>query len=126
MGLAFAYQKIEFPEREKRACWSYTGFHNFRERLAKEIGINLEEMEGFVELGETFRLWDSVDDLITPLINHSDCSGVLLPDQCGAICLRLLELVQYWPDNDYDKIHALRLVDMMEQCEKNEWTLVFK
>lgn len=126
MGIDFAYRKIEFPEREKRVYWSYGGFNAFRERLAKEIGIDLRLMDGFCGPDKEGVLWGTVNDYIVPFLNHSDCDGNLSPDQCRDIYIRLIELVQHWPDDDYDKRTALKLADMMEQCAKNEWVLEFR
>lgn len=38
MGLNFSHCEAQ---------WSYSGFHCFRKRLAKEVGIDLDEMQGF-------------------------------------------------------------------------------
>lgn len=102
------------------AHWSYSGFNNFRTRLALEAGINLKKMEGFIELDreqtikevgwEGYRKaikeeyergkisWDTIDDPLKPFLNHSDCEGELSPEECAQIAPRIRELVERWPD----------------------------
>lgn len=99
------------------AQWAYSGFHHFRKRLAKEIGIDLEEMQGFSRKpprGEGMadndrfdftamgvpgtKSWDGVKDPIKWLLHHSDCDGHLTPARCEKIAPRLEELVAKWPD----------------------------
>lgn len=48
---------------------AYSGFHRFREKLAKEICIDLNLMDGF---GGNIRL-ETINDDIKLLLNHSDC-----------------------------------------------------
>lgn len=74
MGLDFRTAEIPYDEDlppEQRAHWSYSGFHRFRQRLAAEIGIELEEMQGFGGDKE----WDEKQPL-TPLLTHSDCEAL--------------------------------------------------
>lgn len=62
--------------------------------------------------------WDTVtDDELVPLLNHSDCDGVLTAEQCKLVAPRLLEIVGHWKD-DYDKENALMLVDGMWRAAK--------
>jgi hypothetical protein len=103
------------------AHWSYTGFHDFRVRLAREIEISLDNMAGF---GGT-ESWDGLNDPIILLLNHSDCDGELTPEQCSVVAPRLRVLVGFWPD-DYDRDNALRLVHGMEECAKEKRLLKFR
>lgn len=65
--------------------------------------------------------WDKVKDDIVPLLNHSDCDGILTPDECRKVAPRLRELVANWLDDDRDKINALLLAEGMEKAaSKNE------
>ena len=48
--------------------WSYSCFHEFRRKLAAEIGIDLDDMDGF----EGTLSWDDLKDDIVPLLDHSD------------------------------------------------------
>jgi hypothetical protein len=80
-------------------------------------------MAGFGEKGTT--PWKNVKDPIVPLLNHSDCDGHLTPTQCKKAAPRLRELVEDWPDDDYDKRSALELADGMEEAAKAKENLVF-
>jgi len=104
------------------AHWSYSGFMSFRERLASAIGIRLMSMQGF---GTPFTPWDTVGDDIVPLLSHSDCDGVLTPDKCHTIAIRLAELIEDWDDGDYDKIQAQLLIEGMNKCYENDEPLDF-
>ena len=102
------------------AHWSYGGFNSFRHRLAECIGIDLDDMLGF---GGDIQ-WDTVNDPIEPLLNHSDCDGVLTAEQCLTVAPRLAELVKDWPD-DYDKSHALELVEGMKEAIEDDADIEF-
>lgn len=119
MGIDFAFRKKEFPKNSPH--WSYSGFNVFRKRLAKDIGIELDAMDGH---GGSIA-WDTVEDDIVPLLNHSNCDGELSYDQCEKVAPRLRELIKGWPEDDYDKRTALKLCDMMDECAKNDWILEF-
>jgi hypothetical protein len=122
MGLAFAIRKEVFDDSMPR--WSYSGFNAFRRKLANQIGMNLDEMEGFTKAGEG-RGWAGQDDAIVPFLDHSDCDGILTYDDCENVGPRLRELIKDWPDYEYDKIQGLLLADAMDLCAKNSWDLVF-
>jgi len=122
MGLDFAIRKIDFNGCNAR--WSYIGFHEFRKRLALEISVPLDDMADFSDSGFGIS-WDTVNDDIKLLLDHSDCDGLLVFEECKKIEPRLRELVKNWPDEDYDKINALRLADAMQLCVKEEWELFF-
>jgi hypothetical protein len=95
------------------AHWGYGGFHRFRGRLANEIGINLDEMAGFLVNGDP---WDVIKDPIKDLLDHSDCDGYLTPRQCRKIYPRLLELIKDWSDDDYDKKQGNELANGMKKA----------
>jgi hypothetical protein len=103
------------------ASWSYSGFNHFRRRLAEGIGIFLDEMDGF---GGDIK-WDTINDAIVPFLNHSDCDGSLTALQCCAIAPRLLDMVKDWPDDDYDKINALELVEGMKEAIEDDADIEF-
>jgi hypothetical protein len=50
--------------------WSYGGFHEAREKLAKEIGIDLNAMEGFTEKNAVPVSWNTVNSDIKILLNR--------------------------------------------------------
>ena len=105
-----------------KARWSYSGFGEFRHRLCEQLGIKLSAMRGFG--GETpWALY--ADEPLVPLLDHSDCDGELTPEQCATVAPRLRELVDAWEEDDYDRIHAIRLTESMEECAANNEPLEF-
>lgn len=142
MGLDFSHCE---------AHWSYSGFMHFRTRLAAEAGIALHCMESFAYtmLGEKCEKivlylfnekesrsegivgiqpvikWSSVQGEIVPFLNHSDCDGEMSPNECEVTAPIIRELVASWPDDDYDKIQALELVEGMEEAARNGECLLF-
>jgi len=103
------------------AHWAYSGFHRFRCRLAKEAGIDLNSMEGF---GGGIS-WDTFDDPIKPLLDHSDCDGLLTPQECKAVAPRLKELISGWADGDWDRMTAQRFADDLQKCADSNEDMVF-
>lgn len=111
-----------YVDGERVAGWSYSGFNDFRRRLAKEIGIdNLQDMEGFgnnewihhlwenpekaeklrqEDLARPRRAWSEINDAIVPFLHHSDCDGELTAEECRQIAPRLRELVSRWGDSN--------------------------
>lgn len=61
----------------------YSSFNDFRRWLAKQIGIDLSEYAGYMQ-GGTKDL-TTIDHPLMPLFNHSDCDGILTPDECRQI-----------------------------------------
>lgn len=99
------------------ARWSYSGFGRFRRRLANEIGMDLDRVEGF----NGFIPFSSYEDDILPLLNHSDCDGELTVEECRKVAPRLRKLVSSWEDGDYDKRKAIELANGMDYAvEYNE------
>lgn len=133
------------------AHWSYSGFNNFRRKLAFEMGICLDLMENYWIPGHSYSnfencknmvgmetinkhfswlppapmRWKNIKDPIIDLLNHSDCDGSLTPSQCRKIAPRIRELVEDWHDGDYDKVQALLLAEGMEECFKMRRRLQF-
>ena len=117
MGLSFGKQIVEFYD----FGWSYSGFNAFRKRLAKEIGIELYEMDGFKGTNS----WDEVKSPVKLLLNHSDCEGHLSSDDCKEIYPVLLKLIKHWPADDADKIVATKLAAAMKECANENVRLIF-
>lgn len=103
--------------------YSYSGFAQFRWRLAYQIGIDLGSMMGYGGR----RSWDKIDDPLVALLNHSDCEGKIRPRACRAAALRLREVVPQMgdPEEDEDVQFGLDLADAMEQCAKRRVWLHF-
>ena len=115
MGLYFSHGS---------AHWAYRYFKDFRRKLAKEINLDLETMEGYSD-NDSAISWDTVKDPIVYLLNHSDCDGDLSPQICKVVATRLRELVQKWEPSDLDKQQALLLADGMELAFKRKELFVF-
>jgi hypothetical protein len=114
---------LDFSNNE--AHWSYSGFNRFRERLGTEIGIQLREMNGFTRDDTPGISWDTVNDPIKFLLDHSDCDDALTPAECELIEPSLRKLVFAWEDSDYDKINALYLADGMRESVVSQTPLEF-
>lgn len=100
----------------------YSAFDRFRVQLAKAIGIDLHEMEGFTADGKS---WDDVKHGIVPLLIHSDCDGELTVEECKQIVEGLNELIPNLHDNEYlphsTKKRAIQFRDgCLKAIEKNE------
>jgi len=116
MGLSFSHGTAQ---------WAYSGFNRFRERLARQMGFDLNEMQGFTEPPEAGKTWDHIKDPIKYLLYHSDCDGTLTARQCALIAPRLIELTKYWDDNDIDKIRARQLAAGMKKAASKKQKLEF-
>lgn len=103
------------------ASWSYGGFDRFRTKLGEEIGVILNAMDTY---GGNLS-WDLVDHPIKDLLNHSDCDGILTPEQCATIAPALKAIVINWPEGDYDRQEALALVEGMIECAELKRDLEF-
>lgn len=101
---------------ESCGSWSYSGFNDFRRKLAEQVGIVLGNMEGFHNFNyrdftrfsdymDAIKLdslapkisWETVDDPIKHLLSHSDCDGELDSSICGELADRLEEIIMNWP-----------------------------
>jgi len=90
--------------------WTYHGFHDFRIRLAKLIGVDFEKDDT-----------TNLDDPIAPLLNHSDCDGELSPEECRLVAPRLRELAYAWSPDDPDRQSAFEMaVGMQLAAAENE------
>lgn len=109
------------------ASWAYSGFNRFRARLANQIGIVLDDMDGFNRNSPDYSgvSWNTVKDPIKGLLNHSDCDGHITPKQCQRIAPRLRELVSSWEDC-YDKQMAISLADGMDEAAMKNENLEFQ
>lgn len=71
----------------------YSSFGDFRIALANQVGINLNEMQGF---GGKIP-FDTINDDVKILLDHSDCDGEILPDDCTKLAVRLRGIMQTLP-----------------------------
>lgn len=119
MGLDFSHTD---------AHWAHSGFNRFRREIAAYEGIDLDAMKGFERNGETEGTpWDTVTTPLEPLLNHSDCDGVLTPQECRQVAPRLREVVKaIWPDqSSRDRQRALQLADGMDAAAEADEPMEF-
>ena len=114
---------IDFSHCE--AHWAYRGFNRARAKLAAEVGIILDLMEGFADrtfgalhhfkevhpdistrmlgwIPEEALSWKHIKDDIVILLNHSDCDGEITAEECLKVAPRLRHLVEDWHEDDFD------------------------
>ncbi len=79
-------------------CWHgpYSSFNKFRYRLAEQIGINLDDYAGYKGAGK--KDLSTIDHGIMPLLNHSDCDGVLTVAECASIVTGLESILEKLPE----------------------------
>jgi len=111
-------------------CWAggYGHFHDFRVKVAKAAGIDLDKMVGFKSRNEEGGVnieWESLKpDIIHVLLDHPDCEGDIPHAQCKELGDRLMELVDDLPEDYYkDKARqfALGLFDAASRKENVEF-----
>jgi hypothetical protein len=86
-------------------CWHgpYGSFNRFRTTLAKQIGIDLNDYNGYG--GEGNKDLNSIDHDIMPLLNHSDCDGRLTIAESRRIIKGLNNILENYKEDipcDYD------------------------
>lgn len=93
----------------------YSSFGRWRKWLAKQIGFNLEEMQGYG--GD--RPFDEMDHDIKPLLNHSDCDGELSPEECKQIANGLKQIIDKVSNQSTDLIESRHIevtIQFREGC----------
>jgi hypothetical protein len=96
-------------------CWhgSYGSFNTFRIFLASQIGVNLDECEGY---GGDIE-FSSIDHGIVPLLDHSDCDGILTPEECKSIADGLDDILSKLDHDDPKlKYPILYMIDFRDGC----------
>lgn len=82
-------------------CWhgAYSAFHRWRVEIGKAAGIALEDMEGYANL-EPISWEPYKNDVISVLLNHSDCDGWIPAEYCGPLADRIEEILPKMPTGD--------------------------
>ena len=96
-------------------CWHgpYSSFNRFREFLANEIGIDLNDYEGFGGKEK----WSSVKHGIMPLLNHSDCDGRLTVKKCKKIVKGLNNVLENFDDKvEVDLYLKEKIIQFRDGC----------
>lgn len=75
-------------------CWrgSYSSFHNWRRAICAAAGWG--SLDNYYSGAERFPF----DDVLTSLLDHSDCDGLLPWGICGALADRLEALLPKLPE----------------------------
>lgn len=106
--------------RGRSLHYSYGGFAQFRRRLARGVGIDLDRMKGYGGR----RSWAKVNDPLMALLYHPDCQDKIRPTACRAAAPRLREVVLELgdPRKDEDVQFGLELAELMDECaERRMW-----
>lgn len=109
------------------ATWHYSGFEQFRRRLAAIEGIDFARMEGegCPNTDDMGSVWEDVDSDLAPLLGIDiDRSGFLDRWDCKQVSRRLREIITDWP-NDHDKRQAEKMIAGMEHVVQYECALVY-
>ncbi|MDX3694990.1 hypothetical protein PV726_32555 [Streptomyces europaeiscabiei] len=111
--------------------WSYTGFGLFRRRLARHIGIDLDQMRQFGGEGD----WSAVASPLRHLLDHADDRGELTAQQAAELAPALRQaLDEIGQDNDpdedflwdYDQRAGTELVRLLEVCARDNVPVQFQ
>jgi len=80
-------------------CWHgpYSSFKDFRNALAAQIGIDLNDYIGYGSPDATKDL-TSIDHDLMPLFNHSDCDGILTVEESKRIVKGLNSVLKNFND----------------------------
>lgn len=105
-------------------CWhgAYSSFNRFRYSLAEQIGVNLDEYDGY---GFGDKDLESIDHDIMPLLNHSDCDGELTVEESKRIVNGLNNILENFNENlHFDYNFKERIEQFRDGCieavEKNQ------
>lgn len=86
-------------------CWQGTcsSFNRFRYSLGYQIGINLDDYNGYGNNG--FKDLNIIESELIPLFDHSDCDGRLTIRECRSIVKGLNKVLKNFNEKlemDYD------------------------
>jgi hypothetical protein len=133
MGLSFCVLR----EVHTGIGFSYSGFHDFRHRIARSIGFKDAYSGTDTDIYETGRYKEiETTHPLHPFMTHEDCDGDLSPEDCGKVGAYLKELISEWEkelegnpsdlDLKFDLQEAKKLSDLMLNCYTNGETLLFR
>ena len=104
-----------------RFIMSYSSFNEFREKIAKSIGFDMNEFQGFG--GK--RSWNEMKSPIKALINHSDCAGDLTVEEMKPLIPELEKVLLTWEDSWF-KTCLAELIESMQLAIKSKQPLEFQ
>lgn len=101
--------------RERMCGCSYVGFNDWRRKIC--VRANLGALDDYVGFGGDKQF---PDHDLTPLLNHSDCDGVLSHAGCVRIArgLRELDTTSWLPhESDFTE----RFLAMLDAVQPGQW-----
>lgn len=126
MGLDFKYKGMEEDgwTSDNRPCFSYSGFHQFKNHLAGVAWPRPPKGYYETEDGNVYN-WESQfkDDPLHQLVYHSDSSGDLSAQVCGKLADRLEEIPL--PDDDFWIEIKATFVKFLRAASKRNEPVIF-
>ncbi|GAB6122313.1 hypothetical protein [Dysgonomonas termitidis] len=115
-------------------CWHgpYSSFNDFRKKLCSLIGLDIDQFCGYNNNAPGCVLMSrhTIPHGIYPLINHSDCDGVLFPYESESIVEGLNDILEKHPGlKDDDPYFYNKIIQFRDGCIKavnKEETIEFK
>jgi hypothetical protein len=114
---------LDISSQNHEAYWTYDDFHRFRSTLAKHMALrDYATVDTWPE-----EYWAKLaGHPLYPLLRHSDCDGVLTPQECRAMAGPLFHMItRIWQPEDYhwdagiDFVHCL--IDAVKYQEDVEF-----
>lgn len=96
-------------------CWHgpYSSFSRFRKSLGEQIGINLNEYDGFG--GE--KSFDTLTHDVRPLLDHSDCDGQLSVKEAKQVADGLTSILKNFNENlKMDMLFKSQIIQFRDGC----------
>lgn len=78
---------------------SYSGYMYWRKAIAKALGFNLDEMQGYCKNGITW-----TDEPCQSIFNHSDCDGEYTVEQIPDL-MKEIDIIKTLNVDDYDQCY---------------------
>lgn len=94
---------------------AYSSFNAWRIWLASQIGLKLYEMEHYCDDAVSIK-WDTVNDDLKSLLNHSDCDGHLSSTECKKIADRLNYLIENIEHTDENSYNVSKMKQFAKGC----------
>ena len=100
---------------------SYSGFGAWRDELAKAAGVPDWRTSGNPTEEEVMGLWaHQPKDPLSFVLQHSDCDGVILPDNAGRLARRLRGLLDDLADSEWLEATKDFIVALEVACDNRQ------
>lgn len=90
---------------------SYCGFNSFRKMIAKQIHVDLKELQGYggyKELDKNIPFYE--------LLHHSDCDGILSKEECNNLLKDFRNLIISLRANSKDMEEFIQILQIWEKA----------